>query len=287
MSHKSWSELRDMLRQYRDDSVRQSQDVVDMYEELAQNVQKLGDEQWLVLEQVTIAALDVHNMDLANNCLIRLNDQFPGSNRVRKLKAMRLEALGRYEEALLIIDNLIAKDETNASIRKRKVAIFKAQNKFVEAIKELTDYLKIFMADQEAWLELCDLYLEQQDLSKAAFCMEEVILHNPHNPLFLQRYGDIKYTQGGYDNWEMARAYYVRAAQLQKGHIRSLYGVLLCCTQIMQSPKCPSLKKKECVKLAEWASKELSQQYADVEGETENLSPGLEGLISALQIKDS
>jgi hypothetical protein len=28
-----------------------------------------------------------------------------------------------------------------------------------KAIYELTKYLKVFMSDQEAWLELCDLYI--------------------------------------------------------------------------------------------------------------------------------
>jgi ER membrane protein complex subunit 2 len=51
------------------------------------------------------------------------------------------------------------------------------------------------MADQEAWLELADLYISQQDWNKAAFCLEELILHNPNNHLYLQRYAEIKYTQ--------------------------------------------------------------------------------------------
>jgi ER membrane protein complex subunit 2 len=51
------------------------------------------------------------------------------------------------------------------------------------------------MADQEAWLELADLYISQQEWNKAAFCLEELILHNPNNHLYLQRYAEIKYTQ--------------------------------------------------------------------------------------------
>ena len=51
------------------------------------------------------------------------------------------------------------------------------------------------MSDQEAWHELCDLYLQEQAYSKAAFCMEELILHNPHSHLIYQRYAEIKYSQ--------------------------------------------------------------------------------------------
>lgn len=50
---------------------------------------------WMVEEQVVIAGLDCFRLDVAEPCLISINEQFPGSLRVRKLKAMRLEALER------------------------------------------------------------------------------------------------------------------------------------------------------------------------------------------------
>ena len=43
------------------------------------------------------------------------------------------------------------------------------------------------MADGEAWMELCDLYILEQDYAKAAFCCEELILQHPHNHLYYQR----------------------------------------------------------------------------------------------------
>lgn len=51
-----------------------------------------------------------------------------------------------------------------------------------------------FMSDQEAWHELCSLYLSENEYSKAAFCMEEVLLHNPHSHLIHQRLAEIRYT---------------------------------------------------------------------------------------------
>lgn len=50
------------------------------------------------------------------------------------------------------------------------------------------------MSDQEAWHELCFLYLAEAEYSKAIFCMEEVLLHNPHSHLIHQRLGEIRYT---------------------------------------------------------------------------------------------
>lgn len=42
-----------------------------------------------------------------------------------------------------ILNQIVKKDETNAAARKQKVAIYKAQGQVFEAIKELTDYLKM------------------------------------------------------------------------------------------------------------------------------------------------
>lgn len=47
------------------------------------------------------------------------------------------------------------------------------------------------MTDFDAWMELCDLYLLFQDYSKAAFCMEELIMSNPHNHLYHQKYAEV------------------------------------------------------------------------------------------------
>ncbi len=43
------------------------------------------------------------------------------------------------------------------------------------------------MSDTEAWMELCDLYILEQDYAKAAFCCEELLLHNPHNHIYFQK----------------------------------------------------------------------------------------------------
>ena len=47
------------------------------------------------------------------------------------------------------------------------------------------------MSDFDAWMELADLYLQLQDYEKAAFCLEELIMSNPHNHLFHQRYAEV------------------------------------------------------------------------------------------------
>lgn len=40
-------------------------------------------------------------------------------------------------------------------------------------------------------MELCDLYLAVQDYTKAAFCIEELIMSNPHNHLYHQKLAEV------------------------------------------------------------------------------------------------
>lgn len=56
---------------------------------------------------------------------------------------MYFEAKEDFDTANEILDSIIKTDETNSAARKRKVAVLKAQGRTVEAVKELTEYLKM------------------------------------------------------------------------------------------------------------------------------------------------
>ncbi|XP_034941115.1 ER membrane protein complex subunit 2-like [Chelonus insularis] len=281
----SWTEARDLLRTWRENSERKSREIVELWEMvLMDKMEQLGNEKYLVLEQVCVAALDSYRLPLAEYCIKLLMREFPGSLRVHKYHAMHLEALEMYEEALDVLDSIVRRDETNAAPRKRKVAILKARGRAADAIKELTEYLKVFMSDQEAWHELCDLYLKEQEYSKAAFCMEELILHNPHNHLIHQRYAEIKYSQGGLENIEIAKTYFSQAVKLNPNNIRALYGLLLTANQIATSSKSPPSKKKEAIKLSEYAASQIDKQYKSKVTDESSIK-NLEGLLSQLQLE--
>jgi ER membrane protein complex subunit 2 len=118
-------------------------EVVSIYEFcIADKAKKLGVERLVVLEQVFLAALDCGRIKLAEDCIRVLISEFPESLRIMKHKAMLLEALERFDDALDVLESIIKKDETHAGARKRKVAILKAKGLIGEAIKELCDYLK-------------------------------------------------------------------------------------------------------------------------------------------------
>lgn len=276
---------RQKMRQWRDEPLRNSEEVTELGECLIlEHGNKLGDELWTIYEQVFLASIDCRKMDLATMCLRELKTQFPKSIRVEKLNAMRLEAFDKYEEAEKIYDKILEAEPANAVVRKRLVAILKAQNRVGEAIKELNEYLKKFMSDQEAWTELAELYISQQDHKKARFCMEELILMNPHNHLFHQRYAEILYTLGGNENTEKARKYFAQALKLDNNNMRALFGFFLSSAHLANSSKDVKMKKENS-KFAAWAATQINERYQTVSQaqEEDNLSE-LENMLESLQI---
>ncbi|XP_072037742.1 ER membrane protein complex subunit 2-like [Amphiura filiformis] len=283
----SVQEAKEKLSKWRDETARCSADIVELGEFLIDShPNKLGDEAWLIYEQVCIAALDTGNIDLATHCIQCLSQQFPQSLRVKRLQGMRFEALARYDEAEIVYETILESDASNALARKRRVAIFKAQDRISDAIKELNKYLEKFMGDHEAWMELSDLYVSEQNYSKAAFCFEELIMSNPHNHLYHQKYAEIKYTQGGTEALEIARKYFAQAVKLNSNNIRALYGMFVASSHLASSSKTVNSKsKRENIKYAAWAAQQLAHKYKHAKAkETEGQMPYLEKMLDTLQI---
>ncbi|XP_071142788.1 ER membrane protein complex subunit 2-like [Mytilus edulis] len=260
----NWEGSRDCLRRLREDHVRDSELVVRLWEECLMNHrEKLGDELWTVYEQVCIAALDCQRLDLSEICLELLHNKFPDSVRVKRLLGMRYEAEKKFVKAEEVYQAIIDKDESNMFVRKRLVTIAKEQNEVTKAIELLNKYLEQFMTDFEGWLELCDLYLSQLDYSKACYCMEELIMSNPHNHLFYQKFAEIKYTMGDPESMAMARSYYAQAIKLNPKNVRALYGLFLSSSNLaLTASKGGGGKEKQNnIKNAAWAAQQLNERY--------------------------
>jgi tetratricopeptide (TPR) repeat protein len=255
---------RQELFSLREDGTRDSERVIELWVIcLSQLAYKLGDDAWTVYEQVFIAAIDLGNDEIAQDCISALIEKFPNSTRVKRLRGMYYEYSEKFEEARNLYNQIIEEDPTNMIIRKRLIAILKAEGKHSEAIKELREYLEKFQSDTEAWGELCDYYLNDCDYKKAAFCMEELILSNPHNHLYYQKYAEIKYSEGGIENCEIAKTYFSQALTLHPDNVRALYGLLLTSTHLSQNAK--SKAKEAYINSAEWAAKELTRLYENAE----------------------
>ena len=228
-----------------------------------------------------MAALDLQDAFLIKECLVELDAKFPNSSRVKRLKAMaKLEMRDRNEEALKLYDEMIKKDETNSLIYKRKIAILISEDRIADAIRDLCDYLKKFLNDTEAWSELCDLYIQEQDYLKAAFCMEELILSNPHNYVYYLKYAEIQYTINSTESIELAKSYFSQAFKLNCDSIRALYGIYLCSMVLSASQKISIAKQKEFLKTANWTLNKINESYAKIKTP---ISTEIDSLITGLE----
>jgi tetratricopeptide (TPR) repeat protein len=138
-----------------------------------------------------MAALEFGDMDLVDLCTKQLCKKFPGSIRVRRLLGLQYEYNGEYQLALDLYDNLLKENPSNLLVLKRKVCAYKSQGDLKAAVLEIHKILKIIYGDQGLWLELADIHMTMGDYQEAAFCMEELVLQDPHNAAFNSRLGKI------------------------------------------------------------------------------------------------
>ncbi|XP_072175423.1 ER membrane protein complex subunit 2-like [Diadema setosum] len=288
-SSMSWQDAKDKLKKWREENTRNSIETVELGQYLLQNYRrKLGDEVWTIYEQVCIAALDCGNQALATEIIDTVQQNFPSSIRAQRLEGLQLESTGQYADAKDHYDSLLEDDPSNAMVRKRLVTILKAQNRIGEAIKELNNYLSNFMSDHEAWMELADLYIQEQNYNKACFCYEELIMSNPHNHLYHQKYAEIQYTQGGTECMETARKYFAHALKLNSNNMRALYGMFMAATSLASSPKASGKIKKDNMKYAAWAAQQIAYKYKLSQGkDTDGKMQHLEKMLDCLQITAS
>jgi len=198
---------------------------------------------------------------------------------------MYYESIGEFERAEDIYSTLLEDNETDAIVRKRQISLLKEQNQIREAISELNSYLELYQADQEAWSELCDLYLIEHDYTKAGFCAEELLLINPHNHLNHERYASIRYSQGDY---EKARTYYFSTLKINPTNIRALYGVILTSTNLAiktssTTPRNQNLNENNhlFIEQIQWAREQIIQKYRET---IPDLLPIIESAIQSLTL---
>ncbi|GAB4855408.1 hypothetical protein Ancab_024031 [Ancistrocladus abbreviatus] len=235
----------------------------------------LGDDEWTLYEQVAVAALDCHCIDVARDCIKVLRKKFPESKRVGRLEAMLLEAKGSWEDADKAYSSLLEDNPLDQVIQKRRVAVAKAQGDTLKAIELLNKYLEIFMADNDAWRELAETYVSLQMYKQAAFCYEELILSQPTVPLYHLAYADVLYTLGGLENFQTAKKYYASTIDLTGGkNTRALYAICLCTSAIGQLTKGRNKEDRDNSELHSLAATALEKDY-------KNRAPGKLPLLNS------
>lgn len=118
------SAVTDLLKHIRTNRMREPQLVLSLWGSISTSCSSLGDEQWTILEQVCLAALDMQDSATAVSCLRELRLKFPESARVRRLVGMEREAAGEFEQAEAVYRDMLESNPANQAALKRQVNPF-------------------------------------------------------------------------------------------------------------------------------------------------------------------
>ncbi|EPR57234.1 tetratricopeptide repeat-containing protein [Toxoplasma gondii GT1] len=185
---------------------------------------KLGDALWGVLETVYLQALEFRQDRWATYCLQALQTRWRDSTRVKRLKGIALEAQGQWAAALCHYDSLLSQQPHDPLTRKRVTAALKNQGRVSECIQMLFLHLDEMATDAEAWQELGTIYASEGRLAQAAFCFEELLVHDPLNTLFLCVYAELQF---GLGRFRLSRQYAAHVVSLQPQNSRALWTLIL------------------------------------------------------------
>ena len=183
-----------------------------------------------VLEQLCLAALDLHNHKLAETCLTKLKDSVSGkeSKRFRRLLARCLEASGDLSGAENIYNDMLQNNPANLVALQRKYALLKGQpHKEVEAMEALNKYLEQNMADSAGWYEMAQLRMELADFKGAAYALEEVVLACPLESSIHCELAEVYSTIGGLENLNLARKHMAQSLELDPSNRRAQFGLVV------------------------------------------------------------
>lgn len=142
----------------------------------------LSEEEHLAVSDQLVEAL-LHlpsqaNLLRAQDVLQMLEDRFPTSQRVGRLRALFEEARGSDEDAADVMEGVIQANEGNMIASRRIVAIRSADG-FKAAVVALNEHLTTFGGDATAWAHLGEIFMRGGRFVLAAFCFSECVLLMP------------------------------------------------------------------------------------------------------------
>ena len=108
---------------------------------------------------------------------------------------MYYEAAGSIFKAQEIYLEILESTPEDSMTLKRLISLCRHNDMQNDAIAMLNKYLELNQIDEEAWMELCDMYLSRQNFLKAQYCYEEILASNPTNYQHNIKYAEILYSQ--------------------------------------------------------------------------------------------
>ncbi|TFK75701.1 tetratricopeptide repeat domain 35 [Pluteus cervinus] len=240
------------LATYRASNTRASQDVLEKGSLILKSgaASNLGDDSWAFLEQLALAALDVGQIDIADQCLQKLTEKFPGSPRVEILRGIRMEATEAPQTVLHYYNELLDANSANAAAWKRRISVTRRMGRVEKTIDDLSQFLDTFYTDLEGWLELADIYSSCNQYTSALQALSHALLLAPQNPFTALQFAETAYSAG--DLPLALKTFLIVVDMGEKDlpsvqdlpptglSVRAWYGVKLCARQIIAHPSTTS-----------------------------------------------
>ena len=227
---------------------------------------QIGVENNFLLKKLFFIHLELKNFKEAFNILIKLLKDFGKDNKLLRMYGEQCEIdpkggeipLKQYKTMMLNNQN------DNESMKKymmfMKISIDLNNKQSINDYIEMWNlYLEAFMNDPDAYNELSNVYLMVNEYDKAAFCLEELILHSPNDYKVLNKLGDIYASKNNADDARIAIKFYSRSILIHPTP-RGFFGILSCANIIIKKEKKLDEKTKKLVNISK---KELSKMYDD------------------------
>ncbi|KAK7704313.1 Inositol phosphatase SIW14 [Diaporthe eres] len=210
-------------------------------------------ELWITVENLLLSCLRTGDEQAAHECFERLILRFGDDNeRIMAFRGLLKEAdapnNAALEKVLKEYDDILAKNETNIPITKRRIALLRTLGRPADAVSGLSVLLDFCPVDAESWAELADIYCSQGMYAQAIYALEEVLVLAPNAWNIHARLGEVEYmasTSSGADE-ATSRKYlaeslkrFCRSIELCDNYLRGYYGLKLVTSRLLESAAKP------------------------------------------------
>ncbi|KAL7892287.1 hypothetical protein HDV63DRAFT_276220 [Trichoderma sp. SZMC 28014] len=192
---------------------------------------------WTIYENLLLACLRTGDNTTAHQCLERLVVRFGASDeRIAALEGLVKEAEAtdnsELEKVLKEYEAILAEDNTNTPIAKRRITLLRTLGRTSESIEALVQLLDFASNDAEAWIELADLYLSQGLYGQAIYAQEEALVIAPNAWNLHARLGEILLMAAESGSEGNSQSYlagslkrFCRSVELADDYLRGYYGL--------------------------------------------------------------
>ena len=223
---------------------------------------QIGVEGNFLLKKLFFIHLELKNYKEALNILYKLIKEFGKDRKLLRMYGEQSEIdpkggeIPMHQYKAMILNDQNDNESLKKYILYMKETIDLNNKQTINDYIELwNQYLEAYMNDPDAYNELSHVYLMVNEYDKAAFCLEELLLHNPNDYKILNKLGDIYTSKNNPEDAKSALKFYSRSILIQPTP-RAYFGIQNCASIIKKLDE----KTK---KLVEISKKELSKMYED------------------------